>query len=296
MKEFVDVRLSEEWAQAHLDQTWGQPMPLGPQGSPSALFAQKVPLSLMTRQLVIETSDPKIAVLKEKMFTFPPGAMTAMDFRKYQASELSDASLLHLIITEFIDACGEDYDTVYDESGACARCGFGRKQMSPLRLDLGKTPKDADFATTIARGEELLISESVAKIIREGSITGCGLDPVEDARRPSEQGRWYQLVITAKAGETVPPTRFAKDFFREDISHEFVCPQHRLSGLNLVSEVFLSQRSMETADILKTTNRYGNRAGWVQPSAIVLINQRFYRLLKAHSLQGYKVEVAHLLT
>lgn len=290
MKEYLDIRLSEEWAQQHLDDSWGQVMSRDLPVDPAT-----IPPSLMTRQIIMESNDDRLAVLTDRMAKFPP-RMTAIEFRKYSAAELSEAPMLQLIIRKFVDACGEDYGTLYDESTACPRCAFGRKQMSPLRLDLAKIPKGADIATTIARGEEILVSESVAQIIREGSIAGCRLDAVEHVGRRSEQARWYQLVITASAGETVPSTRFAKDFFREDTAQEFVCPQHGLSGLNLVSEVFLRKTSIEAADILKTTNRYGTKQGWLVPSPVFLISQRFYRLLEQRSVRGYKVEVARLVT
>lgn len=288
MKEFVDIRVSEEWAETHLGQSWGEPMAL-------RHSSVKVHPSLMTRRIVIETSDPKFGVLKDKMSEVPPGPMSALHFREYHASELAGARFLQLIITTFVDACGEDYGTVYDDSAACSRCGFGRKQVSPLRLDLGKIPETDGFATTIARGEELLVSESLAQVIHKGGVAGCRLDQLEHVGQRSQQGRWYQLVITTEAGETASQTRFAKDFLHEDTAQEFVCPRHQLSGLNLVSEVFLREVSIEPADILKTTNRYGNRAGWLQPSPILLISQRFYRLLKEHSIRGYRAEVARLV-
>src|SRR5260370_23441011 len=175
MKEFVDFRLSEEWASRHLDESWGQHMVIG-EDSLAEISSYEIPASLMTRQIVLETRDPRLAILKEKILRFPPCPMTGMNTRQYADSELSEATLLNLMITTFVDACGEDFGTLYDESEACPMCGFGRRQISLLKLDLGLMPNEGGFATTIARGEELVVSESVAQIVRKAMITGCRLD------------------------------------------------------------------------------------------------------------------------
>src|SRR5262245_42237006 len=106
MRELVDIRLSETWAQLHLDPTWGKPMPLPGGASP------------MVRQVVLETSDPRLATLKTKLSTTKSGMTTASDFREYEDQELTEAALLRLIITKVIPACAEDYGTVYDDSQA----------------------------------------------------------------------------------------------------------------------------------------------------------------------------------
>jgi hypothetical protein len=283
MREFIDIRLSESWAQKNLDPSWGAPM-----GHSDGMPA-------MTRQIVMPTNDPRVVELKKKMLVSAPGWMTILDVRTYEPSELQQAATLHLLITEYIDACGEDYGTVYDDSQACPRCGLGRKQISPLRLDIGKIPKKVDLATTIARGDELLVSQRLAELIRDSGVTGCRLDPVEHAGRMAD-ANWYQLVVSVPVGITVAATRFGKDFFRDDdVSPESICTEHGLLGLNLLSEVFVDRNSIEAADIVKTFNRYGIRSGCVQPSAILLISQRFYRLMEEHRIRGFKVEVAHLV-
>jgi hypothetical protein len=280
VREFVDFRLYEDWAQKYLGPTWGRPMPL-PNGAEP-----------MTRHLVLETNDPRFGTLKKLLSQDPSACATVLDYRTYDPAELAEAPLLHFIITDFIDCAGEEYGTVYDDSSACPRCGFGRKQVSPLKLGLSKMPRKSSIATTIARGEEIVVSQALAELIRDKNIAGCDLIPIQQNGRKKGLSSWYQLKITADAGETIPPTRFGRDFLRYDAEPDYICPLHQLSGLNLVSEVFLTQSCCRGADILKTVNRYGDRSGLLMPSAILLISQRFYRLLTERDWHGFKVEVA----
>jgi hypothetical protein len=281
MREFVDLRLYEDWARGHLDQTWGSPLQLTDGSSP------------IVRQVVLDTDDPRFTTIKRKLALDQSGLISALDFRTYQAAELSTAPFLHLIVTDYIDCCGEDYGTVYDDSSACPRCGFGRNQVSPLILDVSRTTKSSGFLATIARGDELLVSGSLADLIQRNHITGCTLAPIQPAGGP-DNGTWYQLIITAGTAETKPPTKFASSIMEEDAEGRFECPEHNLLGLNLVSEVCVAKSSLQNVDIQKTIGRYGTWSNPLMPSPILLISQRFFRLLNEQCVHGYRVEVGRI--
>jgi hypothetical protein len=213
--------------------------------------------------------------------------------REYSDKELDEADLLNLIIDAVFEPAGEDMGTEYDDSEACPKCGAGRVQRSPLRLNLRRIPKNVDIARTISF-DEWVVSESLADFLHKEKVTGFDVREVEHRGKRQPGKKWYQLLVTGKAGNTVDPTRYGIDYLHPDPEGRFVCPQHLLSGLNLVSEVFLRRDSVETVDIAATTNRYGLRGGVLVPIPIVVISQRLFRILKQHRIKGYKVEVAYL--
>ena len=96
--------------------------------------------------------------------------------RDYTKKELSDATLLHLVITSTFEPAGELCGTIYDDSSVCPYCKVGRKQTSDLFLDLRKLPKGKDIARTIA--DEWVISQRLAQFFLEHQITGFELRPV----------------------------------------------------------------------------------------------------------------------
>jgi hypothetical protein len=124
-------------------------------------------------------------------------------YREYTKQELSDATLLHLMITSTFEPAGEECGTVYDESSVCPYCKVGRKQTTYLFLDYRKIPKNKDIARTIA--DEWVISQRLAQLFMEHEITGCELRPVrhkayykEDAIDPRQLETGRTLIKLAE--------------------------------------------------------------------------------------------------
>lgn len=306
MKEILDIRAHEDWMQQEFGQTLGEPMSLVRPTGDSTLdeeLQRKFPP--MTRRIVIDTRDAMWSVLRERILAaerdYPRTTVysSITVTRRYTRKELTQAERLRLLMTRMFEPCGEDQGTVYDDRNACRKCGFGRVQRSPLRLNLRRVPKRVDFAFTIAR-YEWIVSQRLAdlmlrsRVANEDRLTGFRLEAIEHrGRRPPEQP-WYQLIVTGSAGQTVPPTHFGIDYLQDDIEGKFVCAEHGASGLNLSSEVYLDRRSIESVDLAVTRNREGILSGVLMPSPILIISPRFYRLLRASDIRGYRVEVAHL--
>lgn len=106
---------------------------------------------------------------------------------------------------------------------------------------------------------------------------------------------WYQLVITSKPISLSAPTRFGVHPFDEDREARYRCPREHVSGLNVLSELWVSDFSWDRSDIARTENLIGTRRGLLVPAPLLLISPSLYKLLRARRIKGYEVEIAHLL-
>jgi hypothetical protein len=223
--------------------------------------------------------------------------------RKYTKRELENAEILRLIIAATFEPAGEEVGTVYDYSKACPKCGAGRIQKSELILDLRKIRRCCgesydskyDIAKTISY-DEWVVSERFKRIVEENQITGCEFLPVRHySKRAKNLPTVYQLKVTSSVGETAEQTKFGKNPFDLDPEGKFRCPEHNVSGLNIVSELYIKRENWDGSDIAITRNLIGGGAANAYPMPLIIISQKLYRLLKENKMKGFKVEVAHLV-
>ena len=203
MKTFVEIRVLEKWANQEFGPSLGEP--LSDPGQPAYV-----------RRIVLEVGNPRLDDLRARLKRDNDHPAVGVE-REYTDAELSSAELFQLIVTDCFhpDACGEDFGTEYDDSNACPKCGAGRIQRSPLKLDLSLAKRGADIVRTIAMGE-LIISQRFADLLRQYGITGYRTSEVQHVGKREPKGRWHQLIVTGKAGHTVDPTHFGINFFEED--------------------------------------------------------------------------------
>ena len=113
--------------------------------------------------------------------------------------------------------------------------------------------------------------------------------------RPKAITAWYQLVVTSAPVPTVPPTRFGVHPFDEDSEGCYRCPFGHVSGLNLLSDLWVSREAWDGSDVAITKDNIGIRRGLLVPAPRLLISPRLRRLLQAGGAKGYTLEVAHLV-
>ncbi|MEX2118567.1 MAG: hypothetical protein WD847_03080 [Pirellulales bacterium] len=287
MKELLDIRVPEEWAQQTLGDI-GQPLPMP--------LPEVVPPFI--RQIIIDAADPRLPNLRrliEREERRRPGTTMVFVSRQYDPDELRAASAFRLRVNPFvIDTYGEECGTEYDDRAVCAKCGAGRVQRGPLVLNTKKVPKKADIAITIAYNE-WVVSERLVSLIDSERVTGCEVEPVMDSKGRHGTPRWYQLLVTAYIGRAFPPTRFGINYFQEDPTGEYACDLHDWSGLDVLSELYIRAQGNERPDIAKTTNRTGRFAGYIRPAPLLVISPRLASLLGDHGMRGYALEVAHFI-
>jgi hypothetical protein len=101
--------------------------------------------------------------------------------RRYSRNDLAAADAFSLAILGGFEPPGELCGTVYDEASACPRCGAGVIQVSGLRLDLRKAPRNKDIARTIA--DEWIVSQRLAKLMTHAGLSEFALYPVQHVAR-----------------------------------------------------------------------------------------------------------------
>ena len=288
MRLILDLRIAEDWAEKHLGPNVGKRMSQGP-GFP-----------VVTRQVVLDADDPSIEEIKQKVIASERWGESLfcfvnMDF-EYQKEELAGACLLRLRPMVLLRTYSERYSTVYDDTNACAKCGAGRVQRSPLVIDpryLKK--KTTDFMVTIT-ADEWIVSARLANLLGQLCSHDCTLEPIYDLRG-EKMGDWFQLKVHKVFGLAVPPTKFGLDYFhQQDRKGEYVCPEHWLSGLNLLSELYMTPENendlFPTLSITK--NRVGRKAGWIVPAPFLLITRRLADALLGNNIRGFGLDVVHV--
>ncbi|MFY0529743.1 hypothetical protein ACN28I_43470 [Archangium gephyra] len=209
--------------------------------------------------------------------------------REYTPRELKQAELLWLRVRPFFEPTGEDCGTMYDETTACPKCGFGARQAGPLHLELKRIPK-RDIAQTL--GGEIVVSARLAEQMKAAGIRGYELGPVV-SRQGKPTPHWHQLLVPECPVELAPETRVGADFFVPQ-PDEARCPRGHVVGFTVLSEVHVQRSSVGESDWLCTRQAVGQRLGPYRPLPLLLISQRLYRLLTACKVKRFDVEVAHL--
>jgi hypothetical protein len=298
MTEYLDIRCQNIWAIAQFGESVGEPLYAIGKSAWDALDAKgKELLRPITRKIIINTSDPFMPELRAKIMSAQRAGAhvtyTVFSTRTYTPAELEGAELVQLKINAVFEPSGIDAGTEYDESISCPKCGFGRVQVSPLRLNLSRLPKNKDIARTIAC-DEWIISRRLLELLRDLSVSGVEFERVENvgSRRPMDD--WYQLKIWGSAGRTSAPTRFGIDYFRDAPDERFMCLEHQLVGLNLLSEVTLAHRPTDLHDFMITSDRYGRFGGSIVPVPALIVTQRVSRLFRELSIKGALQEVVNI--
>jgi hypothetical protein len=282
MKETIEFRINEDEAHLLFGSNEGRVLGSG-----------------LTRRVELPSSDPRLprmAELQEQLLARRSYLYSSWDIRRrYSAKELEAAELLRLVPTCFFEPVGEDCGTIYDTSAACSICGAGRRQVSDLVLDTAQIPKRADVPLTIAG--EWVLSRRLADLLEREHVTGVELRPVR--HRGNGGGRvtpdWLQPVIGPPGVGMVAPTHFGIDPVRDDLAGEYRCPLGHTAGLKILSEPYVDRRTWLSQDMVETEQLVGARLGLYLPKPLVLISQRFYRLLSENNMRGFRVEVAHLV-
>ena len=258
------------------------------------------PIGIVYR-LRIPISDPRYLLAKTRFNQYlrdnpgkKPGVRNFVD-RKYKQSELDRAEYLRLIIAPraVFYPHGEATGTIYDDSSMCPKCGWGRRQVSPLRLKLNRIRKGVDVARTVQRAYEYVVSQRFVDIVNLEGVTGLEFAPVEDTGRKKVEAAWYQIVVTGRAELATPPTQFGYDYLMDnpEIERENICVEHENLGLNLLSEAHLRADLPPDSEFSITRQRSGEGRNF---DHTYIITQRLYRLLRECDVQGFDVEVAHV--
>lgn len=142
--------------------------------------------SKIVRLIELDGNDPRLPKIGEMQRLIKQESGRAFFHgwhieRQYSTRETQEAKLFTLWITAVFEPAGEECGTKYDESTACPKCGAGATQVSDLRLDMRKIPKNKDIAGTIAN--EIIVSQRLAEKMIDAGLTGFELRPVRHKAR-----------------------------------------------------------------------------------------------------------------
>jgi hypothetical protein len=251
-----------------------------------------------TRELTITRADPLFPVIASAALDASRRNVPFASWkikRVYTDDEFATAELFRLIVTAIFEPPGEITGTHYAQRDACVMCGAGRKQISELTLDLGRVPRSADIAQTIAG--ETIASATFRGIVEQAALTGVQFLPVLDSvrrrRRLEGASEWSQLDVssTVVAAES---TVFGIDPLNPGEPDEFRCPEGHVAGLNVLSEVSIERESWDGSDFAKTRQLVGVSSGVLTPVPILLASPKAADAIRDAGVKGCTFEVAYL--
>lgn len=227
--------------------------------------------------------------------------------RKYVKNEIESAVLFQIKIKKTFEPSGEECGTTYDEKTSCKICKANRKQIGLLKLKKGTIPKK-DIAKTIAG--EIVVSEKFKEACKDRHLRGVEMIPIEFEEGLSS---YYQLIAPSKLNLT-NNTIAGGDIF--NIGHEgseateftvsgeykvkleeevYKCPEGHLIGLNLLSEVFVSDSPLVNEyDFFSSNQKVGVRRGLLNPVSLYMCSPAFRKMVIEEDLTGFEFEVANV--
>jgi hypothetical protein len=209
------------------------------------------------------------------------------------ARELGAARLLHMFVWIHHSHEGHPRQGVtYDESSACASCGDGLKQLSPLVLANKEIPRSGMLGSV---DDEVLVHDSLAAEMEAASLTGIRFAEVLD-----HQGcilPWKQLVIES----AMPPMiAAARGLVRGRSAGEAPCPRCGCDGwFDSVTEPFLpayvGESLLHIPDFARTAERFGT-GNWSAPvhgkrslaSRRLIVRPVVYAFFRARKIRGVR--------
>lgn len=302
MKEYIEFRISMEYA--HL------------------LFKddEGVNLGDTVKVIKLEKSDPrfpKIGELQKEALNRHDLFYSCFEYKRiYTKEEIENAKWFQMTPTRHFEPAGEECGTIYDESSACPICGAGAKQLSPLRLKRSSIPR-ADMAMTIAKGDEIVVSDRFVEMVRRNNLKGIEFDPVMGSGKQPRQLNYYQIrpmhymdfsnkTIFGRnpfdlSGEvpscTIEYIRQDGTKYRRFYPKEiYKCPNGDNVGLSILSEAYMkSDPILDSLDFFASKQTKGGRGGLIRQYHLLFCSSRMMRLIKENNLKGFKFEVAHIV-
>ncbi|WP_373400422.1 hypothetical protein V8V91_12875 [Algoriphagus halophilus] len=274
MKEFCELRINNKFVELLPKTIIGNDM--GP------VTRVKIEKGTSEYQLTKEIAE-KIKAKNNESFFYGWGIN-----RKYSKSELSNALLFTLNISDVFEPTGEECGTLYDETVACEFCGANRKQISSLILKKGTIPKK-DIAKTI--GSEIVVSEKFVNAVRQRNLKGLQYSPTNIEK-------YYQLKANTEIDLSVNTIIVGINPFDLSTTSEgeiYKCPKGHTIGLNLLSEAYvLNSPSISEFDFLVSKQKIGVKRGLLRPEPLYFCSQAFRKMIEDEKLRGFDFEIAHI--
>ena len=302
MKEYLELRIIREYE--------------------SPLFKENdgVNLSDCVKKVKIDTSMPIFEELRKHNETVrKSGGLLFAGWRykrEYTEEEIKNARFFLMILTRHFEPAGEECGTVYDEAQACPICKSGAKQLSPLRLKRSSIPH-TDIATTIAGGEEIVVSERFVQLVKEHQLTGIDFAPIMSNSKWEKPLNYYQvrplhyLEFSEKTQFGHNPFDLSERFPQYTSEHQrpdgtiyqetqpeiiLKCPRGDNAGDHILTEAFIKENPiLNSVDFFASKQTIGARMGLHRQRHLLFCSNRMMQLIKKNKLKGFDFEIAHIV-
>ena len=209
------------------------------------------------------------------------------------ARELSQARLLHMFVWIHHSHVGHPRPgTRYDDSGACAFCGDGLRQVSPLVLTNKEIPKSGMLGSI---DDDVIVHDSLASEMESTTFTGIQLGDVVDAR--GHRLPWRQLLVE----QTMPPMiAAARGLVRGRAGPEAPCAHCGCDGwFDAPAEPFVpayvGESVVRVPDFARTAERFGT-GHWAVPvhgkrslaSRRLIVRPSVYAFFRSRKIRGVR--------
>jgi hypothetical protein len=182
--------------------------------------------------------------------------------------------------------------TCYDDSAACASCGDGLRQISPLVITSKEIPKTGLLGSI---DDDVLVHDSLADEMQASSLTGIRFGEVTDSR--GYRLPWRQLFV-----EQAMPSMIAsaRGLVRGRAGEEAPCARCGCDGwFDAPSEPFLpayvGESIVRMPDFARTAERFGT-GHWGVPihgrrllaSRRLIVRPAVYAFFRARKVRGVR--------
>ncbi|MCE1247859.1 MAG: hypothetical protein LWY06_14550, partial [Firmicutes bacterium] len=162
-------------------------------------------------------------------------------------------------------------------------------------FDVRVLHKDKDIFRTASC--EYIVSQKFFDTVEKFGLTGAEFKPViHKGRTKKVLNMYYQMIIHGTVGKSVPPTKFGcSPFSSSEENQEDVCPLGHISGINLLSELYINRENHDKSDICITEDCIGSYFGLHIPYEMIVVSRKCYEVFKAEKIRGLAYDVAHTL-
>ena len=209
------------------------------------------------------------------------------------ARELSSARLLHMFVWMHHSHVGHPRPgTRYDESSACAYCGDGLRQVSPLVLANKEIPKSGLLGSI---DDDVLIHDSLATEIESTALTGVQFGDVVDMK--GHRLPWRQLLVE----HAMPPMiAAARGLVRGRSGEESPCAHCGCDGwFDAAAEPFVPAYVGESVVLMPDFSRTAERFGtghWAVPihgkrslaTRRLIVRPAVYAFFRSRKIRGVR--------
>jgi hypothetical protein len=208
--------------------------------------------------------------------------------------ELRAANLLYMHVWIHNAPNGHPRDgTSYDDSDACAECGDGLRQLSPLRLKAKEVPKAGALLGGIR--DQVLVHDTLASEICTAGLTGARFEPVLGAG--GEPLPWRQLALD---GSMPPMTLATRGVVRGRGSAEGPCARcgcdgYFDSGADPFVPAYDAAALEDLPDFALTAERFGTGAWGSAPhgqrrlaNRRIIVRAAVYTFFRERKVRGVR--------